>query len=190
MMNTQPIAGRAQRMPLLRRGLSLVEVLISLAISASLLTAIAAAFSASASAIEMNDEVFRATQSARVTMLHLLTEIRQGTVGETSTATELKLITSGSGSVVGDNRTYRFTGAPDDKLMLITEDDTTDLDYPLASNVLASDPASDSRFDYRLGADSAGNPLVLQVTVTIVTRVGKNTIRLSGTASPREFIDH
>ena len=71
----------------LRHGLSLVEILISLAISASLLTAIAAAFSASASVIEKNDEVFRATQAARVTMLHLLTEIRQGTVGEMSTPT-------------------------------------------------------------------------------------------------------
>lgn len=172
-----------------RRGMSLIEVMISLAISASLLTAIAGAFSASASAIEMNDQVFRATQAARVTMLHLLTEIRQGTVGETSTATDLKLITSGSGSVIGDNRTYRFTGAPDNKLLLITEDDTTDPDYPLASNVLATDLANDSRFDYELGTDASGQPLVLQVTVTIVTRVGKNSIRLSGTASPREFID-
>jgi hypothetical protein len=31
--------------------------------------------------------------------------------------------------------------------------------------------------------------VVVQVTVTLVTKVGKNTIRLSGTASPRTYLD-
>jgi prepilin-type N-terminal cleavage/methylation domain-containing protein len=172
-----------------RRGLSLVEVMISLAISASLLTAIAAAFSASASAIEVNDEIFRATQASRVTMLHLLTEIRQGEVSPNSTAAAMRLI-SGSGSVsgAGADRTYRFTGAPANQLLLVTESDLTDLDYPLARNVLATDAVNDSKFEYTF-KDLPTGRVVLQVTVTLVTKVNKNTIRLSGTASPRTYMD-
>ena len=90
--------------------------------------------------------------------------------------------------MIGDNRTYRLTGAPNNKLMLITEGDASDPDYPLASNILATDATNDSRFDYELGTDAEGKQIVLQVTVTLVTQVGKNTIRLSGTASPREFV--
>src|SRR5213083_3082890 len=60
-----------------RFGLSLVEVMISLAITSFLLVAVAAAYSASADAVEMNDRFFRATQAGRVTMNQLLTEIRR-----------------------------------------------------------------------------------------------------------------
>src|SRR3954470_14247930 len=59
------------------RGLSIIEVMISLTISAFLLVAVAAAYSASADAVEMNDKFFRATQAGRVTMNQLLTEIRR-----------------------------------------------------------------------------------------------------------------
>ncbi len=57
-----------------RKGLSLAEVMISLAISAMLLTAVAAAFTASSEAIEQNDQFFRASQAARVSMNQILTE--------------------------------------------------------------------------------------------------------------------
>src|SRR5205085_1130645 len=60
-----------------RRGLSIIEVMISLTISAFLLVAVAAAYSASADAVEMNDKFFRATQAGRVTMNQVLTEIRR-----------------------------------------------------------------------------------------------------------------
>src|SRR4051812_7917059 len=60
-----------------RRGLSIIEVMISLTISVFLLVAVAAAYSASSDAVEMNDKFFRATQAGRVTMNQLLTEIRR-----------------------------------------------------------------------------------------------------------------
>ncbi|HEX2973414.1 MAG TPA: prepilin-type N-terminal cleavage/methylation domain-containing protein, partial [Tepidisphaeraceae bacterium] len=47
-----------------RRGLSLVEVMISLVICSLLLTAVATAFRASTMAIEDNDQFFRASQAA------------------------------------------------------------------------------------------------------------------------------
>ena len=45
-----------------RRGIGMAEALISLAITALLLTAVAAAFSASSAAIEMNDQFYRASR--------------------------------------------------------------------------------------------------------------------------------
>src|SRR4051812_14624612 len=69
------MSGRNNRQ--LRLGLSMAELLISLAISAMLLTAVAAAYSASASAIEMNDQFFRASNSARVSMNKILSELRK-----------------------------------------------------------------------------------------------------------------
>ena len=47
-----------------RAGLGMVEAMISLAIAASLLTAVAMAFRASADAVDQNDQFFRATQAA------------------------------------------------------------------------------------------------------------------------------
>ena len=55
-----------------RRGMSIVEVLISLAIVAMLLTAVAAAFSSSAQIIETNDQFFRASQAARVSLTRMM----------------------------------------------------------------------------------------------------------------------
>jgi Tfp pilus assembly protein PilW len=174
-----------------RLGLSLVEVMISLAISATLLTAIAAAFSASSSAIEANDNVFRASQAARVTMLHLLSEIRMGTIDPASTPTAMRLLTSGTASLkesgiasIPEDRTYRFDAAPNNRLVMVTNSITTDPDYTLTSNV---DPAV-SRFSYDTGTDASGAPIVERVNVTIAVKVGKTTVRLAGTASPRHYI--
>ena len=168
-----------------RRGMSLVEVMISLAISASLLTAIAAAFTASSKAIEVNDEVFRGTQAARVTMLHLLTEIRNGTIDPNSTAAAMRLITSGTGGVAPDDRTYRFD-ATTGNLLLITNMVTTDEDYPLARNI----DLVNSTFVYDTGNGPNGAPIVERVIVKIAVKVGKNTIKLTGSASPRQYITY
>src|SRR5215218_4356873 len=75
--STTPRDPRHGTAPGARRGLSIVEVMISLTICSFLLVAVAAAYNASASAVEMNDRFFRATQAGRVTMNQLLTEIRR-----------------------------------------------------------------------------------------------------------------
>src|ERR1041384_6192160 len=77
----------------LRRGLSIVEVLISLAITSVLLTAVSAAFTASSEAVENNDEFFRATQAARVSMTQILTEVRRAKSVNVSSSTKLDMIT-------------------------------------------------------------------------------------------------
>src|SRR5438270_12686143 len=60
-----------------RRGLSMVEAMISLAICSALLVAAGAAFTASASAVQNNTDFTKASQTARVTMNQMLVEIRR-----------------------------------------------------------------------------------------------------------------
>jgi prepilin-type N-terminal cleavage/methylation domain-containing protein len=60
-----------------RRGMTLIELLISLSISTALLVALAAAFHAASRAVEVNDSYARSTQAARVALNQIVTEIRR-----------------------------------------------------------------------------------------------------------------
>lgn len=158
-----------------RRGLSLAEVMISLAISAMLLTAVAAAFTASSEAIETNDEFFRASQAARVSMNQILTEIRRcGSVTwPGSTPTDLSM-TAHDGKL----RDYVYDAASK-KLQLVTSAAGSPT-YNLASNVQSA--------SFAYSTDPAGAK-VLRVSVTVIVQVGKNTIRLTGSAAVRKQQD-
>lgn len=170
----------AIRLKRVRRGLSLAEVLISLAISAMLLVAIAAAFSGAASAIQTNDEFFRATQAGRVTLHHLLTHVRQGTVDAPSDSRTFRIITAEKDSGGGEeDRTYQFNPMTR-QIVLITNDDLTDPNYTLVRNV------ADCTFAAEMGKDYNNTDCVARLTVSIVVTVGDNTVRLSGSASPRK----
>jgi len=59
-----------------RRGLGLVELLVSLAISAALLTAVAAATDAAFKSYQVNQEQATLTQRARLSLYRLLTQLR------------------------------------------------------------------------------------------------------------------
>ena len=163
-----------------RRGLSLAEVMISLAISAMLLTAVAAAFTASSDAIEQNDTFFRASQAARVSMTQILTEIRRANAVQAppplGPQTGLKTLSMMTHD--GKDRTYSYDTAAQ-KLKLITNDVLTDPDYTLASN------CTSTTFDFDTFTDAGGIRHVSRVAVTIVVKVDKNTIRLTGSAAPR-----
>jgi type II secretory pathway component PulJ len=152
-----------------RWGLSLVEVMISLAISAMLLTAVAAAFTASSDAIETNDEFFRASQAARVSMNQILTEIRRAnTIKTVSTSTNLAMNAHDS-----KDRDYVFDAGAK-KLMLVTSD-------PMAPNYTLASNCNSATFAYD---NPAGQ--ITRVSVTVIVQVGKNTIRLTGSAAPRK----
>lgn len=162
-----------------RRGLGLVEVLISLAISAMLLAGIAAAFSGATAAVQTNDEFFRATQAGRVTLHHILTHVRQGTVDAPADSATLRLITAAKDGGGGeDDRTYKFLPATN-QIVLITNDDLTDPDYVLARNVTSC------AFTAEMGKDYNNTDCVARLTMSIVVTVGENTVRLSGSVSPR-----
>src|SRR4051812_40354938 len=59
-----------------RKGLSIIEALISLSLTAMLLVAVAAAYHASAAAIEMNDQFVRGSQAARISVNQIIGQIR------------------------------------------------------------------------------------------------------------------
>ena len=165
-------------------GLSLVEVMISLAIAAMLLTASAAAFHASASVVQNNDEFARASQAARVSLHQIRTHVRRGSVQLDSGEHWVRLTTAPEpGRTVGKDVTYQFV--PESRqLVLVTNDDATDPDYVLASNV------SDMRFEVEPGTDYTSAPCVANVTVTIRVRVGDNDVLLSGGAAPRRNLQY
>ena len=91
MLNGGSCRQRGQRR---NRGLSLIEALISLAIAAMLLTAVAAAYAAASDAIKANDQFFRASQAARVTVNQITKEVRTCQSGVVD-ATSLELTTAG-----------------------------------------------------------------------------------------------
>jgi type II secretory pathway pseudopilin PulG len=167
--------GRPQR----RRGLSIIEAMISLSISALLLTAVAGAFSASSQVIEANDKFFRASQAARISMNQLLTQIRRCSAVEvTDNGRTINLITD-------DGRDISFTYEELDAeggqkvLKLINNDVAGSPQYPLASHLSHVSFISDSV------ADEGGIRHVVRVSVTLIAEVGDNRVRLSGSVSPR-----
>ena len=114
------------------KGFSLVEVLLALAITGMLLAAVAVAFNASIINYRENEDIFKATNSARQALFRITTQLRTaGAVDPNSPNNECSLITAGA-----DDITYRFNAA-DNTLYLITNDDLLDSDYVLCDNVAA-----------------------------------------------------
>jgi type II secretory pathway pseudopilin PulG len=148
-----------------RRGLSLVEALIALSITAMLLTSVAAAFHASTAAIEMNDQFYRASQSARVSLNQILDGVRKCQSGVVDTST-LTLTTE-----LGQDRTYSLNGT--NLMMTLTlPGDTTPSSFKLASNIKT------------LKFDTDGKSISMLVTVA----VGTNQVTLCGSGFPRRLV--
>jgi prepilin-type N-terminal cleavage/methylation domain-containing protein len=174
-----------------RRGLSIIEVMISLTISAFLLVAVAAAYSASADAVEMNDKFFRATQAGRVTMNQLLTEIRRADSIQVFTD-HIDVIRPVAGATGGTGtrlpketyRTFSYDPMAKQVNLQIHYDATAPAPlsplYPLARNVEATlfGPAE-------IQKDANNADIVTRVPVQIVVRIGGNEVRLSGASGPR-----
>jgi len=113
-------------------GFTLVEVLVSLAVMAILLAAVAVAFNASIINYQENDDIFKAINGARQALFRITTQLRTAdAVDPNSPNNECSLITAG-----GEDITYRYNSA-DKKLYLITNDISTDSDYVLCDNVAA-----------------------------------------------------
>ena len=150
-----------------RAGLSLVEALISLVITAMLLTAAGAAFQGAAKAVEINDQFFRATQAARVSMNRIASDVRNSLhcVVQNNTIT----LTSATGEV----HTYRFNTA-DQTLQVTLSNGATSTVTTMAHNV---ESASFS---------SSGESL----SATLTVKVGDNKILLNGSAMPRRLVTY
>ncbi len=165
---TQPlpcVQGRGAR--LRHRGLSIGELLISLAISAMLLTAVAAAYSASASAIEINDQFFRASQAARVSVNQIMAQVRKC---QTVTINPTSLVMT---TATGEDRTYAFDSASNTLTLTLTNQ-LVPPTYKLAHNVSNVSFTTDGK----------------SVSMSITVQVGNNKVLLTGCAAPRRTITY
>jgi prepilin-type N-terminal cleavage/methylation domain-containing protein len=148
------------------RGLSLIEALISLAIAAMLLTAVAAAYAAASDAIKANDQFFRASQAARVTVNQITKEVRTCQSGVVDTTT-LELTTAG-----GQIRTYAYDATT--KKLMMSIDAPVPMTAPIASNV------------EKVLFQTEGQTISVSITV----KVGVNEVTLNGSAIPRRTLTY
>jgi len=150
-----------------RRGLSLVEAMISLAITALLLSGVAMAYHASTAAIEMNDQFFRATQAARVSLNQILDQVRKCQSGVVDSGS-LDLTTDG-----GQTRLFWLDGS---NLMLTMNAPDTSVasSYRLASNVKTLQFATDGK----------------SISMVVTVAVGPNQVTLCGSAFPRRLMTY
>ena len=191
---SRPIAGAARR-----RGLSIVEVMISLTITSFLLVAVAAAYNASASAVEMNDRFFRATQAGRVTMNQLLTEIRRADRVACAPGNDAIIVTRPPATATKDGaniecqRWFRYD-AVTKKVTVQIYYEKPDLSvyggpvYSLASNVEAATFGPPDTIPNPAGPTAP--PLEARVPVTIEVKIGGNQVRLSGSSGPRRLMQN
>ena len=111
-----------------KRAFTIVEVLIALAITAMLLTAVAVAFNASVINYQENEKMYKTMNNARQAMLRMTAQLRTADCNSVSTTlTECTLTAAG-----GQNITYRYNSG-EKKLYLVTSDG----DYVLCDNVTA-----------------------------------------------------
>lgn len=167
---------RLLRRPPSRRGLSLTETLVSLAATAGLLTAAAASFHASSSAAEINENTFRASQSARLTMSHVLHTVRRCTAAQASEdGRRLDLIMPDEPDVA-----YVFDPQTHELRVIVDEQEGQNSQSVLARNVQSMD------FVVKLSPDpDTGVLRAVQVSVDMVVQTHSATARLSGSAALR-----
>jgi prepilin-type N-terminal cleavage/methylation domain-containing protein len=149
-----------------RRGLSLIESLVSLTISATLLTAVAAAYKGANDAVRLNDEFFRASQAARVSVNQVMAEVRKCQSGVVDKP-YLELITA-----TGQTRTYVYD--PEQATLTMTIDGPVPTTVKMASNVTSCEFDTDGT----------------TISMTVVIQVGNNQISLNGSAIPRRVVTY
>ena len=157
-----------------RRGVTLIETLVTIAISAALLTATAAAFVASSQAVTANERVFRASRGARVAVNHLSSEIRKASAVDLVNQNTLDVITA-------DSQIPRYEFFPDTGQVKVGTPNVTGApQYVLARDVSAFSFAADEE------PDPHTNVLrVTRVTVQMTVSADNIDVHLTGSAAPR-----
>jgi hypothetical protein len=166
-----------------RTGLSLIETMISVAITTALMVAVAAAFKVSANAIDMNDTFFRCSQGGRVTMNQILTEMRRADAVEVNTAAGTIQVIRPSDELAPNEVSRQFTYDSANKrvtLQISYANNVFSPVYELATNVTAATfgPAD-------MGTDYNNALVAVRIPVTLTVSAGGNGVTLSGAASPR-----
>jgi prepilin-type N-terminal cleavage/methylation domain-containing protein len=187
MRHRTPHASRLRR----SRGLSLIEMLIALAITATLLTAIAAAFSSTTAAMKINDEFFHASQAARVSLARVMGQARRGMVSEkdayntTVNLTDdqsiayIRLITDANQEMI-----YKYDSTAQEFQLYQVVNNVVGTKHVLAHHVTAAN------FTVGIGTDANNSKCVSRLTLAITVKEGENSVLLSGSAVPRATLSY
>jgi prepilin-type N-terminal cleavage/methylation domain-containing protein len=163
-----------------RRAFTLVELLLSLAISAMLLTAAATAYNSAGSVIDDNDRFFRATQQARVAMAQFVKEVRQAQKVLSVTSTQVHLI-----NAAGNDRVWQYTAAtPSLPGQIQIVDNTAGTTHVAATSV------NYASFNYKSGLIPNGTTWPVEVSFVVQVMLGTDQVVLSGGAAPRQEIPY
>ena len=143
------------------RGFTIVEMLIALAITAILLTAIAVAFNASIINYTENQNIFKAINSVRQALSRITTQVRTGMVdpNNISDQTRCKVLCA-DGSTV----TYRYESV-EQKLYL----DASGVNHLLCDNVAAMTFKKDN-------GTPTGDVKSVQISMTVVSGDVRQTV--------------
>ena len=114
----------------LTAGFTIVELLIALAITALLLTAVAVAFNASVNSYTASEDIFKAVHTAQQALFRITSQIRTGLVDPNDLSQDSCKLLCADGSEI----TYRYDST-ENKLYLY--DHGTATDYVLCKNVSA-----------------------------------------------------
>jgi hypothetical protein len=170
-----------------RRGVRIVDVLAGLTVTSFLCVAIAAAYSASADAVEINERFYRASRAGRVTLNQLLTEIRRAESVLCSPNLDSILVIRPLATRLPDedSREYRYNPVTR-KITLQIYFKAADgacwnsPAYSLASNLQAATFGPPDRNRVVNGVwQHASVPVALEV------KIGSNSVRLSGSSHRR-----
>ena len=158
---------------------TLVELLIALAITAILLTAIAVAFNASVINYTENEKIYKALNGARQAMFRITSQLRTAkAVDPTAPVNECTLITADD-----EDLTYRYD-ASEKILYLITNDDSTD--YKLCENVEAM-TFTPKTFEVEEGGVTVTKVRSVQMAITV--SAGGLTKKIAAAAVVRKNLD-
>lgn len=163
----------------------MMETMVSLAITSLLLSGLATAFVTSADAVEQNEQFFRATQAARVTLNQILVECRRADALQCSSTTTYDYFDVIRPEEVLDEdevfRRYRYDAEKRQLTMTLHYvDGTTSPTYVMVRNVDAAQFGPP-----QTGTDFNNAVVVQRLPVVLTVKVGKNAVTLNGAAGPR-----
>lgn len=187
-------AGGTHRLPAARGGISMVEILIGLAITAMLFTALTAAISAGIRSTQANVNYFNTIQTARVTLMKMASELRNcyavDVKAATTTAPPEISIQVSSGTT--DRVAYRWFH-PDRTKPDHTTPDNTQYPKQLRRYTHQTDTDADA---HRMASEVTNMTFAKQVTPSGVTNVtiimtiaaGGDSITLCESVVPRRLM--
>lgn len=169
-----------------RPGMTLIELLMAMTIASTLLVALSVAFHSSLSAVTANDAYSRATDSARMALNTLTSEIRQADAVEVSPAGDVLRVIRPA-DLRSDGEVYReFSFDPAGRRLMLKIFGAGD--RCIGSHDIVHDLSACSFGPAVVNqGQTPGQEKVVAVPVLATGQVGSSTVSLSSGASPRRL---